>query len=119
MFEHKPSPAPSPIIGRNGRDGTKKGISSGVNIRDTIRFEVESVMSDDKQVNDKRNRLTKRHIIGLSVALALFGVLCVAVGVAIVYLNHWIQFDSGMSKYACFKESVTSTKIFKCCYLDP
>ena len=96
MFEHKRSPAPSPTIVRNG---TKKGFSSGVNIRDTIRFELESVMSDDKQVNDKRNRLTKRHIIRLSVALALFGLLCVAVGVAMVYLNHWIQFDSGMSKY--------------------
>ena len=85
------------------RDGTKKDFPSGVNLRDTIRFELESVMSDDKQVNDQRNKLTKRHIIGLSVALALFGILCVAVGVAIVYLHHWIQFDSGMSEYEYFQ----------------
>ena len=57
-------------------------------------------MKDDKQVNDQRNKLTKRHIVGLSVALTLFGV---AVGGGIVYLYHWIHFDSGMSKYCAYK----------------
>lgn len=88
---------------RNGRNGTTRGPSDAVDLRDTIRFEVNTVMKDDKQVNDQRNKLTKRHIVGLSVALTLFGV---AVGGGIVYLCYWIHFDSGMSKYcACLHTS--------------
>ena len=96
--------APSPSTSH--RDLTFRGPSEGVkavNISDTIQFEVKCIMEDDKQINNKRNELTKRSIIGLSVAFTLFGLLCVAVGVAIVYLHHWIQFDSGMSKYAYFQ----------------
>lgn len=125
MKEHEPSSAPSPANSHcdltfrrpsegvkaapspatSHRDLTFRGPSEGVkavSLSDAIQFEVKSIIGDDQQINKQRNKLTNRSIIGLSVAITLFGLLCVAVGVAIVYLHHWIQFDSGMSKYAYF-----------------
>ena len=82
-----------------GRDDTFRGPPKGLNISsDQIKFEVNEIIEDDKQVNKERHNWTKRQIIWLSVALTLFGLLCVAVGVAIVLLGYWIQFNSGMSK---------------------
>ena len=95
MYKAASSPS-SPI-----RNGTSRGgaVDAEALLRETIRCAVKDEVEDDKKVNNQRNQLTKRRIIILSVALAVFGLLCVGAGACIAYLSYWIHFDSGMSKY--------------------
>lgn len=106
MFQmHEAAPSPSTPC----RNGTQNNATdTEALMRETIRVAVKEEVEDDKKVNNQRNKLTKRHIIGLSVALAVFGLLCVGAGAGIAYLSYWIHVDSGMSKYIKSKISEPS-----------
>ena len=97
MYQMHGAPPCSPSMAYTGRNISKTAADDpNALFRETVRSAVKEEVEDDKKVNNQRNKLTKRHIIGLSVALAVFGLLCVGAG---AYLNYWIHVESGMSKY--------------------
>ena len=101
------NPSREPSLSPATRTLTKKRRSKGHYISsEQIKFVVNEIIEDDKQVIIEIHKWTKRQIIGLSVAITLFGLLCVAVGVAIVLLGYWIQFSSGMSKYGILSRNL-------------